>query len=266
MRISGCFMKYTTVDKVCNGDKESLDAEDRKNCEWRLRCKAFKKFIGESGKTVGDYLVEVEDEDGEIEYEPIHGGPQFTSFCDRLIERYKSKRNRKAEYDKRKYGPSPKTMQAAAKALSARAEKRKASMADWINVFIDNFSNKLKNKRFAVAGVVIPIGQFYLIDRLDTSDYMAISYRTKLGHDTPLVRVYRKTMNLDYDVWLPFTVDELRGLVNKKDFARWKPEPKMTGRINSKIRDLSKSELAVFGETLARIVNKGQFPSEEVEK
>jgi hypothetical protein len=263
--ISGCFGEYTTVDKVCNGDKESLDAEDRQPCEWRARCKAFKKYMAESGRPLNAFLKKVE-EDGEPMYEAIHGFPQFASFCDRLVERYKKAKSQQVAVDRRRYGPSPRTMQAAAASLTKRAKERRKLLADWITVFVDDFSNQLKNKRFATAGVAIPVGQFYLIDRLDSSDYMSICYRTETGHDSVLARVYRKTMKMNYDVWTSLTVEELSGVLNKRDFRRWQPEVKLTGKINSKIKDLSKADLSMLGESLARAVNRGKFPAEEGNK
>lgn len=260
--ISGCFSEYTAVDKVCNGDKESLDAEDRNHCEWRGRCKAFKKYLAESGRPLDAFLKPVE-EDGETMYEAIHGFPQFASFCDRLIDRYKAAKSKQVAVDRRRYGPSPRTMQAAAKSLTKRAKDRRKVLADWINVFVDDFSNQLKNKRFATAGVAIPVGQFYLIDRLESSDYLSICYRTESGHDSILARVYRKTMKMNYDVWTSLTVQELETVLNKRDFKRWKPEIKLTGKINSKIRDLNKADLSMLGESLARGVNRGRFPAEE---
>ena len=262
--ISGCFGEFNSADKICNGDKESLDSEDRKPCEWRNRCKAFKKYLEESERSLGDFLkaVDFPDEDGTM-YEAVHGFPQFASFCDRLVERYTKKRKKQAEVDRRKYGPSPRAMQAASKALGKRAKIRKAELEEWIGVVVDDFANQLKNKRFATAGIAIPVGQFYLIDRLDSSDYLAICYRTETGHDNILARIFRKTLRMNYDVWFSFTVSQLQAIMSKRDFKRWKPEDKIAGKINSKIRDLNKADLAIIAGLLARAVNKGQFPPQE---
>lgn len=263
--ISGCFSEFTKFDKVCNGDKESLDSEDRKPCEWKARCKAFKRYLSENKKTIDLFLVKKEG-DEEADYIAKHGFPQFASFCDRLIERYKpDSKKKKKKKDKRSMGPTPAAMKAAAKALTERAKKRGGELVSWIYVFIEDFSNRLKNHQFAMAGIAIPHGTFYLIDHLKRSRYISIAYRSCKGHDFILARIILKPLLLKYEIRSHLSVEDWSKIMSESDFKKYNPEAFTQGKICSIIRRIDKKQLAYLSGILARGVNKGMIlPKEDM--
>jgi hypothetical protein len=261
-KISGCFGEYTTVDEVCNGNRESMDIEETKPCQWRSRCRAFKRHLKETKRSKEDYLETVTEGDEEF-YSAKHGLAKFGKFCDRLADKFSRKNDNVV--DKRKLGPSPRAIRNAGKSLAKRAAARKSELDSWAMTFVEDFSSNLKNMKFAPAGVAVPFGKFYVIDRLDSSGYVSICYRTRKKHDYTLVRVHRKTMNMEYDADFSMDVDELAAALNKEDFKKWNPSKKVSGRIKSAIKGLSKKDLAILGEQLSRSVNRGKITIQGVE-
>lgn len=251
-KLPPCYGTYEEGDKNCDGDG-SADSQ----CSYRKRCGAFKRYLGSKRKRSSSYLA-VDDNGARAK----HGYTIFMRFCEQLLKdesktEIAKHRRQKTDpnWDKRRDGPcvAAKRKSRATKAKRAREKRQKL-----LSVFSDfriNFETNLTNRTFAASDQIMSVGQFYVFDRVKTSDYIGIRCKTIKGVDRILVAFKLKTSTMSFDIKLPFSTEELESLVSKAVFKKLSPVDIDEGKLKSIIKNARKEKVGLVCEFLFNAVN-----------
>jgi len=272
--ISYCIGQYEAGDHQCDGNPAAGSSGDKTPCGWRGRCVAFTRHIAKAGKTPADYVEwdSSVDEDGkECHYAiPKKGMAHFERFCDALIKaemkkqkqqlKKGKKRGRKPTVDKRRAGPTKKAKNAAKLALAKRREERRKRLAARMEKFLGQVEEKMNGALgFSQPGQVLAPGQMYVVDRLQTSGYVAIYCKAARGLDLPLFSIRHKLASLSYDVSLPVEMKQLESCLSASTLKKLKFVEVKDGRFKSLSPKVGKEHLMLMAETIAELVIGGNI-------
>lgn len=251
-----CFGTYVLDDKECDGEP----------CSLKGRCGAFTRYLGKNRKRGTSYLV--------IDFDkarPKHGKAAFFRFTEQLLkdeakDKIKKEKRRKKDpnRDKRKDGPSAVAKRKSRATKARRAKEKRMELLLIFEEFVVNFGNLLKDRILATSDQIISTGQFYVSDRLMTSDYMSLRCRTTKGADLTIVIFKFKPSTLSFDIKLPFSLEQLKNLISGEVLARTTPEEKIDGRMKTIIRNAGKFKIGLVCEFLTNLINDKKIDLPEI--
>lgn len=251
-KLPPCYGTYEDGDENCDGDG-SLDSQ----CSCRKRCGAFKRYLASKRKKSSNFLIV--DENGA---RAKHGYAIFMRFCEQLLKdegkNEIAKRKRKKtdpNWDKRRDGPSVSAKRKSRQTKAKRAREKRQKLLSVFREFQINLETNLTNRTFAATNQIMAVGQFYVSDRIGTSNYIGIRCKTSKGVDKTLVVFKLKTSTMSFDIKLPFDPEELEHLTSKTIFKKLSPENIDEGKLKTVIRNAKKEKAGLVCELLFSVIN-----------
>jgi hypothetical protein len=273
-RLPHCIGQYHRHEVACTGNSFSENEAEKTPCYFAARCRAFKKHLKQSDKTVADYCdggATPPAADGTVTFYSVArmGGEKFVMLCDALIKvskpgrkakPKKGKRGRKRgrpPADGRKKGPTELAKKAATKALRVKKAERVAKLLLMFNQFKIDLEAEMDGQRFVPEGKAALPGQLYHIDRMRKSGYMSVYCKTD-KKDVPLVSLKVKTAVMGFDAKLPITVDTFEETLSMKSYTILEPfKEVIDGKFKTQLVNLKVEQLSLLAGIIAGFAKSG---------
>ncbi len=244
--IPPCVGYYETGEEACDGDPRGTTDTERKACDWRPGCGAFKDHLKDEGKVQSDYLQILEepvfDDDGDPVIdgdtgEPMlcevgrarDGGKAFYNFCVRLVQEREvlasaliqpvqpgKKSKRRKETPVR--GPRGELRRKIRRGSYVGVARKREHMLVWGEALFAELIERIGPERRKRGRGAPAVGQCYVLVT-DTAPH--ISYRvltlycrTGKGRDRPILRL-RPRQERTFDVHFPVSAEILEKVLGE---------------------------------------------------
>lgn len=279
-----CIGHYDRGDSVCDGDKQGETEEEIMPCVYRDRCAAFKEHCAKKKYSVDQFvkIIECPDQNGDTQEYAVAKGDQ-EKFASRMLKwvgkfrivngrvggdgeesapspKKKKSSNKKLNDPKDRKGPSASARNKAKKAISKKVEESNEAayeLCAWFTKCLEEATGRKVVDRPSANN-----GQFFVVDRMENSRYMAVYCRKQNDGKIPIVSLHPKART---------NTCQVKFAANVKDFDGLSEVDKMglvpvndASKFNCRSVALDKEKLSIAAEKVSTLIEHGiiELPSE----
>lgn len=280
-----CLGIYQAGDAQCDGEAAGKTEQDRMPCVYRDRCVGFQKYLDKAGREPSFHL-RFEEVDGNV-YSFAKNQAKLDLIISKQISRLGIRNGRvtrraaqpvvtkprpptvisperMAKLRKTK-PPGRSALQAAGRVRAkqfVKAREAVTELAQWYMKQLAAHSGRPLHDVPAAAS----LGDLFMIDRSESSSYIAVYGRTVAGKKIPITSLYYRpvTGRLEVRIAMEFQV---YARIAKRFSAKLAPEDYTgkDGAFKVRIREVDTEKASIIAETLAQAMASGSILLPEVE-
>lgn len=266
MQIPRCFGEYDPEDKICRGDPNSDVKSERAPCAFRDRCVAFEMYCKKNREKPPQHVKYV-GEDGE-EYGELIKPESLIPALDRLVSVHeivngkirrknpKAKAKRILTKDHQVSAGKSKTktsQKIAAKSAREALEPSRVEVGDLARWYLKRLGEKA-GIEVAPTQVEAEPGQFYIVDRTDTSNYLALYLKREGGGRLPVTNALFRPRHECLEVRLAceFGSLDIPGVTLEDHTGK-------DGAFKIRVRNLKRAGLSLVADAVAAALKSGKL-------
>lgn len=261
-RMPLCLGEYESGNAECDGSSSATSDDERMACVFRDRCVAFRRMCREAKERPERFLRwrKMHDDDGVRRQYAFSrmGDEKFAAALSKIIARYEIKNgritNRRGDVNKqkRRRRAKPKAVRTLPTVEPGKAADHAYALAAWFWKRLEESSGVRIHDLPGSAGS----GEFYLVDRTETSNYTALYMRFG-AKKIAVASAYPNLRDGSLQVRIALSLEKLRDNLQKDEAAELSLEDYSgkDGNFKTRVRGLDKARAAMVADALSRITS-----------